>query len=419
MMYGSGGYICKEQMDAVNKLRDGCILCGGVGSGKSRTSLYYYFKEFGGSYDGETYKPMKNPKRLYIITTPKKRDSKEWEGEMIPLRLTIDGDNPYKMEVIVDSWNNIQKYINVYDCFFIFDEDKITGYGAWAKAFIKITNKNRWIILSATPGDKWMDYATIFIANRFFKNKTDFKNQHVIESYWSGYPKIEGYRDVDTLTKLRDSLLVDIDIKRNTVRNVIDIPVGYDVAKYKKATKDLWDPYKDEPIPSASSLCYVQRRIVNEDESRCIKLLEIMEDNPKIIVFYNFDYELDILRDLCENYKKSHRGFDYAEWNGHYHQDIPNTKSWVYLSQYTSGCEGWNCIKTDTMVFYSQNYSYKVVEQAQGRTDRMNTPFTNLYYYNFKSSAWIDVKIAKALKEKKIFNERDYGDSISRFANNS
>lgn len=131
--------------------------------------------------------------------------------------------------------------------------------------------------------------------------------------------------------------------------------------------------------------------------------MEIVEKHPRVIIFYNFDYELDILKGLFHGFESEN--FAVAEWNGHAHQPIPDTDSWVYFVQYTAGCEGWNCIRTDTIVFYSQNYSYKVMEQASGRIDRLNTPFTDLYYYHLKSGSGIDLAISKALKEKKNFNE--------------
>lgn len=397
----SGISLFDYQLDAVNRMRNGCILCGGVGSGKSRTSLAYYYKEQGGVLGTKNYIRMKSPKDLYIITTARKRDTLEWEGELSYFLLSTNPKvNGYKNRVIVDSWNNIQKYKNVTDSFFIFDEQRVVGSGVWVKSFLRIAKSNDWILLSATPGDTWQDYIPVFIANGFYRNRTEFCNEHIVYSRFSKFPKIDRYINTGRLIRLRDRILVDMDFKRETIAHHEDIIVQYDIPKYKETMRNRWDPYNNEPITNASGLCYILRKIVNSDESRQIALMDILESRPKVIVFYNFDYELDILKGL-------HYGKDVqiAEWNGHSHQPIPTSKSWVYLVQYTAGCEGWNCIKTDTIVFYSQNYSYKVMAQAAGRIDRLNTPYTDLYYYHLKSRSGIDLAISKALKDKKKFNE--------------
>ena len=391
-------FLYDYQMDAVHKMRNGCILNGGVGSGKSRTSLYYYFKEQGGAIDENGYKRMKNPKDLYIITTARKRDTLEWEGELVPFLMYKD--SLYNHKIVVDSWNNIKKYADVKDAFFILDEQRVVGYGAWTKAFLKIAKHNDWILLSATPGDTWSDYIPVFIANGFYKNKSEFCREHIVYSRFSKYPKIDRYIGTGRLLRLRNSILIDMDFARQTVSHHEDVYVRYDTTKYKDATRTRWDPYRNEPIQQASGLCYVLRRIVNESEYRQVALLELLEKIPRAIIFYNFDYELEILLNL-------HLGDDVAvaQWNGHKHQPVPDTEKWVYLVQYTAGAEGWNCIKTDTIIFFSQNYSYKIMQQSSGRIDRLNTPYKDLYYYHLKSRSGIDLAISKALSQKKQFNE--------------
>lgn len=394
------------QLDAIENLENGKILCGGVGSGKSRTSIGYYYKEQDGDLYSSEYVPMNDPPQdLYIITTARKRDTKEWEGELTPFLLSTNPEiNLYENKVVVDSWNNIAKYKEVKNAFFIFDEQRVVGSGAWVKAFLKIAKANNWILLSATPGDTWMDYVPVFIANGFFKNKTDFTSNHVIYSrVVTNFPKIDGYYNTGRLIRLRNKILVDMDFKRKTIAKHEDVFVDYDILTYKAAGRDRWDPYKNEPILNAGGLCYVWRKIVNSDISRQTALMELFEKHPKMIIFYNFDYELDILKNLFEEIP-----VDVAEWNGHKHQEIPDSDSWVYLVQYNAGAEGWNCIKTDTIVFFSENYSYKVMQQAAGRIDRLNTPFTDLYYYHLKSKSGIDLAIARALKEKKKFNETKF-----------
>lgn len=389
------------QMDAVNNLRTGSILNGGVGSGKSRTGLYYYFKENGGSIVNGDYTPMSNPVDLYIITTAMKRNKGEWDEELLPYRISSKPElNYYDNKVVIDSWNNIKKYVDVKGAFFIFDECHVNGYGTWTKAFLKMAKNNDWIILSATPGDDWMQYMPIFIANGFYRNKTEFINEHVVYSpYITKYPKIERYTNTGRLLRLRNEILVDMDFKRLTVQHHEDVYCSYDILKYKQIMKTRWDPYREEPITQASGLCYVLRKVVNSDETRQVALLEILEKTPKAIIFYSFDYELDILLNL--GYED---GTEIAQYNGHVHEPIPTGDRWVYLVNYF-GCEGWNAITTDTIIFFSQTYSYKTMIQAAGRIDRLNTPFRDLYYYHLKSRSGIDLAISKALSEKRKFNE--------------
>lgn len=401
------------QLDAVKRMKNGCILCGGVGSGKSRTALAYYYKQNGGELGTDEYVPMddRGIKDLYIITTARKRDTFEWEGELSPFLLSTHSElNLYSNKVIVDSWNNIGKYAAVKDAFFIFDEQRVVGSGAWVKAFLKIAKANEWILLSATPGDTWEDYIPVFVANGFYKNRTAFKEEHMVVTWVNGkYPKVDRYLGVGRLIRLRNSILVDMDFKRETQSHHEDVYVSYDVAKYKEVSRTRWNPYKNEPIINAGDLCYVWRKIVNSDESRQVALLELFEKHSKMIVFYNFDYELNILKNLYYG-----DNVEIAEWNGHKHQPLPTGESWVYLVQYAAGAEGWNCISTDTIVFYSQTYSYKILKQSAGRTDRLNTPFKDLYYYHLKSRSSIDLAISRALNEKRNFNETRYVDGFAK-----
>ena len=394
------------QLDAVNRMKNGCILCGGVGSGKSRTALAYYYKEQGGILGTKNYKPMPGkPKDLYIITTARKRDTLEWEGELAPFLLSTNPEcnTLYDNKVVVDSWNNIGKYKDIVGAFFIFDEQRVIGYGAWTKAFLKIARGNNWILLSATPGDTWSDYIPVFIANGFYKNKTEFVAEHIVYNSNVKYKKVDRYLNTGRLIRLRSKILVDMDFDRKTVSHNEDVYCRYDTTLYKETIRNRWDPFDGKPIEQASSLCYILRRIVNSDESRQMAVLELFERHPRMIIFYNFDYELDILKGLYYGDE-----VEIGEWNGHKHQPIPDGKKWIYLVQYNAGAEGWNCIKTDTIVFYSQNYSYKMLEQARGRIDRLNTPFTDLYYYHLKTRSGIDLAISKALAEKRNFNERKF-----------
>ena len=404
------------QLEAIKKMKRGCILCGDVGSGKSITSLGYYYLRNGGdieSLKGGDYVPMDDPpKDLYIITTARKRDTLEWEKELGPFLMSTHKDcDIYRHNVVVDSWNNIKKYVGVYDAFFIFDEQRVVGSGAWVKAFLKITRKNEWILLSATPGDTWQDYIPVFVANGFYRNKTEFLRRHAVYSRHTKYPKVERFVDTGHLCRLRNDILVPMDFKRDTVQHHEFMMAQFDRDAEKKLFRTRWNPWKNEPIANPSELYYCARRISNSDISRQIMTLEVFKQHPKLIIFYSFDFERDILR-----------GLDYgenvavAEWSGHAHQPIPETESWIYLVQYASGNDGWNCILTDTILFFSGIYSYKTAKQAEGRINRMNTPYKDLYYYHITSKSYVDGKIRRAYNEKRDFNvNQDYLELYGKF----
>ena len=398
-------FLYPYQLDAVKRLNNGCILCGGVGSGKSRTGLFYYFKECGGWIDKGEYTPMSKPKDLYIITTAKKRDSKEWNGELANFLLYPEDDDKTRFgnKVVVDSWNNIGKYVDVHNAFFLLDEQRLVSYGAWTKNFLKIAKTNDWILLTATPADSYVEYLPVFLANGFFKNKTEFNREHVIFSRYAKFPKIERYMNTCRLDRLRDRITVNMEYKHDIRKHDEDVYCDYDRVLYKETMKNRWNPYKNEPIQDAGGLCQVLRRVVNSDESRQSALLEILENYKRVIIFYNYNYERDILLNLAYE-----EGTEVAEWTGHAHQPIPEGDKWVYICQYNSACEGWNCIRTNCIIFYSQNYSYKVMTQAAGRIDRLNTPYNDLYYYHLKTHSGIDLAISRALSQKKKFNERKF-----------
>lgn len=397
--------LAPHQMKAVREMHNGCILKGDVGSGKSRAALaYYYTKVCGGmpKMPGADYKPMKAPRDLYIITTAKKRDDKEWEKETAPFALGWATD-PNGVQVHVDSWNNIGHYDLVTDAFFIFDEQRLVGNGSWVKTFLTIAKHNQWIILSATPGDIWNDYAPVFIANGFYKNRTEFVQRHIEFSRFAKYPKIQRYHDTAHLERLRAHILVDMPHERHTARHTFIIPVDYDKDSFNTIVKDRWHIYENRPIKDVAEMFILMRKLVNSDISRLGEIMKLLEKHPKLIVFYNHNHELNTLRTLATT-------LDYpmGEWNGHKHEEIPKADKWLYLVQYTAGSEGWNCIETDAIAFYSLTYSYKAFHQSKGRIDRMNTTFQDLYYYVLRSSSQIDTAIWKSLMSKKDFNAKAY-----------
>lgn len=371
----------EHQEEALTKIKSGSILNGGVGSGKTLTSLVYYKRNY-------------SDKLLIVITTAKKRDSGDWESDAELAGVKID---------VVDSWNNIKKYISLKNAFFIFDEQRVVGYSSWGKAFIKICKVNKWILLTATPGDSWMEYMTVFIANGFYRNKTDFVDQHVEFDQYVKYPKILRYHNEGKLIKLRQMILVPMRFERKTVRRRQYIRSNFDKESYSKILQKRWNIYTESPIENGSEMLQCLRKLVASDEDRIFNASFLMDIHDRLIIFYNYDYERDILIYICNALKRH-----YWEWNGHNHNEIPDVERWLYLVQYTAGAEGWNCTTTNTILFYSLNYSYKIMEQAEGRIDRLNTKYKSLDYYFLISDSDIDKSVRKAIATKKKFNESAY-----------
>lgn len=376
-----------HQAEAVEKMHNGCILVGDVGTGKSITAVAYYMKQ-------------EAPKDVIVITTAKKRDSLDWDREFAAWGIGRHESSPlFGGRLEVDSWNNLHRYRNRTGCFFIFDEQRVVGSGKWTKDFLHVARGNAWILLSATPGDVWLDYVPVFVANEFYRNRTEFLNTHVVYNRFAKYPKVERYLGVSRLLRLRDQVLVTMPYDRHTIRHVVEIPVQYDQELFKQIWEKRWHVFEARPLRDVAELFLVARKVVNSDASRIQAVRQLAQSHPKLIVFYNFNYELESLRSLLSP------EISLAEWNGHKHEPIPTSERWVYLVQYTAGSEGWNCTETNAMCFYSLTYSYKAWHQSHGRIDRLDTPFTNLYYYVLMSDSLIDKAIMRALKAKKSFNE--------------
>lgn len=451
----------QHQQDAVDKLNNGKILFGDVGTGKSLTALVYYYTKVCKGVVGD-FGSMREPRDLYIITTARKRDSGDWIEELSTLEIFAERENnPEGFKVTVDSWNNIGKYTEEKDAFFIFDEQRLVGSGAWVKAFVKISKHNQWILLTATPGDTWLDFIPVFIANGFYRNRTEFMEEHVIMRNFGKFPKVVGYRATGRLVRYRNQLLVSMPMVRATVRHQHVVVVDHDEDLMKEVVKKRWNVFEQKPARDAAQLFHIMRRVANESPSRLQAVRDLMAVHPKLIVFYNFDYELEMLRSLCvpeasaastdtakpstptanttteaedpvssvsdntphvrtqgsaqEKVSASIGEVSIAEWNGHKHQEIPKTDRWVYLVQYVAGAEAWNCIETDAICFFSLTYSYKNFHQAKGRIDRLNTPFRDLHYYVLRSRSKMDLAIWNSLKAKKDFNVLEMASKMADF----
>lgn len=395
------------QKDCVAQLRSGKVLAAGVGAGKSVMALYWYVStqcrtRRSRNQVGELFRILKGSPDLVVITTAKKRDSGEWSEEFARFALK-EGVNHGMggVTVTVDSWNNIGKYVDAdRNTVFIFDEQRAIGHGAWSKAFVRIARSHPWIMLSATPADDWKDWCPVMVADGFYRNRTDFFRRHAIYSRYTTYPKITSWYDTHQLEVVRDRILVTCEVPRQTERHDIELGTGYNKTAVKTMMKERVDPETGEPFMNASQLCYAIRKVVNCDPSRMDMARDVFEDHGRVIVFYSLRAELELIHMAAGMAGISEVG----AYNGSTHDEVPTGNRWVYAVQYNAGAEGWNCTTCNTILFWDLPYSYRQLEQAKGRIDRLNTPYRNLFYYSMTSNAKIDLAIKRALRLKKDFN---------------
>lgn len=369
------------QKRAINQMHNGCILCGGVGAGKSLTSLGYIDKV----YPSGT---------VYIITPARKRNTGEWFDD-------IRKNDMDETRFVVDSWNNLSKYKDVKDAFFLFDEQKVSGKGTWAKSLIRIAKSNQWILLSATPGDTYDDYATVLIANGFVRNRTTWYDEYCVTKSQPFFHIVD-HKNKDVIDMMIRRIFIKMDYQSDKKRIERVIPIqARSAGEEKEILMTHKAPGAQMPFTTfAAAIAYVRMNCYDKSK-KTEALRKIIEKHKKIIVFYNFLSEkLEIERAAID------ANVTINFYNGQRHDPIPDTDEWVYGVQYNSGAEAWNCITTNAMVFYSPNYSYKTMEQAHGRIDRVNSPYECLYYYMLLNELNIDNKVMNALSSKKDFNEK-------------
>lgn len=355
-----------------------------TGTGKTIMGLHHhqtYFKD----------------KPLLIVAPASKINEGGWQR-------TIDEHYP-NIEYDTCTYNMLGKKWSQYkDWFVIFDECHRlkNSCGVWGKAGYNLTKISAgFILLSATAiPNGWEDSINYFKMFGLAKNKTQFIRNEAITTMDYGYMEILGWKNENKLKNMWKSISRHLSKDEAT-----DLPplVFENVyfkasATYKTIKKDRI--YNDVLYDNQMKLRHGLR--LNTNLKNKIEYIKDFVDstNDNIIIFYNYDEELKLLKEnidkktyLCNGSIK-----DYpkkSEWDS-----IKNT---VTLANYKSGSEAVEFTYANIIVYFSPTESYTEYYQSYGRCYR-NGQTKKVTAYKFITDNTIEADIYKALDSKQDFN---------------
>ena len=232
-----------------------------------------------------------------------------------------------------------------------------------------------------------------------------------------GFPikKVTGYKNVDRLKdKLRThgAIFMKSDEVFQLPKQIENIIKVDNTKEYKKFNKDRLIKIDDTELVGDTSLTkmlYLRQLSSQYNSNKTAALKDLLEStNDRVIVFYNFDKELEIIQEICNKLEKP-----ISMINGHEKnlKNFTECNDCVLLGQYQAAAMGLNLQLSNKIIYFSLPLQSELFMQSKKRIHRIGQEKTCFYWYLITKNS-IEEQIFETLKQRrdytnKLFEESD------------
>lgn len=278
-----------------------------------------------------------------------------------------------------------------------------------SKFVLKRLSPKNVILLSGTPtsGKYERLWSQMHLLGWGIGKKTYYAHYVDVEITPEGYPIIRGYKNVDRLKrKMREYGCVFMksdEVLDLPEQNFIDVKVD-ETKEYKKFKKTSIVTVEDTELvgdTTLTKLLYSRMLCGHFNKEKLSAFEDLLEStNDRLIVFYNFNSELERLKEICEKFDKPTSEVNGAKHDLTNYNDCDNS---VTLVQYQAGSMGINLQLSNKIIYFTPPLSSELFEQSKKRIHRIgqNHP---CFYYQLKCG--IEEKIYGTLAMRKDYTDK-------------
>lgn len=281
-----------------------------------------------------------------------------------------------------------------------------------SKFILKLEPKNV-ILLSGTPtGGKYETLWSQLHLLGWNISKEMYYN-HYIDYHWdeaNGFPLrvIDGYKNVERLKKkmraygchfLKTEDCIDLP---EQIDQTIKVPVSKEYGIFKKDRICTINDTELVGDTTLTKLLYERQLCGQYNKDKLEAFRDLVEStNDRLIVFYNFNAELEALKGICESVGRS---ISLVNGQGRDLLSYENDNSSITLIQYQAGAMGLNLQKSNRIIYYTPPLSSELFEQSKKRIHRIGQSKTCFYYY-LTCKGSVEEKIYKTLAMRRDYTE--------------
>lgn len=277
--------------------------------------------------------------------------------------------------------------------------------------FILNLNSDNVILLSGTPtGGKYEELWTQLRLLGWNISKKAFYNHYTITEMIDvgGFtiPVVVGYKNVDRLKeklKSHGAVFMKSDEVFDLPDQIEQLVLVENIREYTRFKKDRVITINEETLvgdTALTKLLYLRQlsSIYNSNKHEAFKDL-ISSTEDRVVVFYNFKKEFEILKGICEVLEKP---VSYINGDGTDLKNYEVKNNTVTLVQYQAGATGINLQRANKVIYHSLPLSSELWMQSKKRIHRIGQSRTCFYYYLITKNS-IEEKILDVLKERQDF----------------